>query len=69
MTDDVQLALNQDLVAAMVKLDGATRRLDMVEKEKERLNASLSDAQVWSKQRVYRVSQQTNTLLKAEGKC
>lgn len=45
-SDEVQMALNQDLVAAMVKLDGMNRRLEMVEREKERINASTLDAQV-----------------------
>jgi hypothetical protein len=44
--DEVHMALNQDLVAAMVKLEGMTRRLEMAEREKDRINASLSEAQV-----------------------
>jgi hypothetical protein len=43
---EVQLQLNQDLVAATVKLDSATRRLEVLERERERLNRSLEDAQV-----------------------
>jgi hypothetical protein len=40
------MVLNQDLVAAMVKLEGMTRRLEMAEREKDRINASLSESQV-----------------------
>lgn len=43
---EVQLQLNQDLVAATVKLDSATRRLEVLERDKERLNKSLEEAQV-----------------------
>lgn len=43
---EVQLQLNQDLVAATVKLDSASRRLEVLERERERLNRSLEDAQV-----------------------
>lgn len=44
--DDVRMALNQDLVAAMVKLEGMARRLEMAEREKDRMQASLSESQV-----------------------
>lgn len=44
--EEVQLQLNQDLVAATVKLDNASRRLEVLEREKERLNRSLEEAQV-----------------------
>jgi hypothetical protein len=43
---EVQLQLNQDLVAATVKLDSANRRMEVLEREKDRLNKSLEDAQV-----------------------
>jgi hypothetical protein len=43
---EVQLQLNQDLVAATVKLDSANRRLEVLEREKDRLNKSLEDSQV-----------------------
>jgi len=43
---DLRLLLNQDLVAASVKLDGMQRRLEMLEREKDRINQSLSEAQV-----------------------
>lgn len=43
---EVQLQLNQDLVAATVKLDSANRRLEVLEREKDRLNKSLEEAQV-----------------------
>jgi hypothetical protein len=43
---EVQLQLNHDLVAATVKLDSANRRLEVLEREKERLNKSLQEAQV-----------------------
>lgn len=44
--NEVQLQLNQDLVAATVKLDNASRRLEVLEREKDRLNKSLEEAQV-----------------------
>lgn len=44
--DEVSMAINQDLVAAVVKLEGMNRRLEIVEREKERMSASLADAQV-----------------------
>jgi hypothetical protein len=40
------MVLNQDLVAAMVKLEGMTRRLEMAEREKDRIHASLFESQV-----------------------
>jgi hypothetical protein len=40
------MVLNQDFVAAMVKLEGMARRLEMAEREKDRMNASLTEAQV-----------------------
>lgn len=43
---ELQLVLNQDLVAAVVKLEALSRRLEMAEHEKERSNASLLEAQV-----------------------
>jgi hypothetical protein len=43
---EVQLQLNQDLVTATVKLDNANRRLEVLEREKDRLNKSLKEAQV-----------------------
>lgn len=43
---EVQLQLNQDLVGATVKLDSANRRMEVLEREKDRLNKSLEDAQV-----------------------
>lgn len=46
VSSEVQLQLNQDLVAATVKLDSASRRLEVLERERERLNRSLEDAQV-----------------------
>jgi len=46
--EEVQLQLNQDFVAATVKLDNANRRLEVLEREKERLNRSLEEAQVTS---------------------
>jgi hypothetical protein len=46
MDHDLRLLLNQDLVAASVKLDGMQRRLEMLEREKDRINQSLSEAQV-----------------------
>jgi hypothetical protein len=43
---EVQMQLNQDLVGAMVKLDSASRRLEVLEREKARLSQSLIDSQV-----------------------
>jgi hypothetical protein len=44
--DEVRMVLNQDLVAAMVKLEGMARRLEMAERDKDRMQASLSESQV-----------------------
>lgn len=44
----MQLQLNEDLVAATVKLDSANRRVELLEREKERLMRSMDDAQVWT---------------------
>lgn len=45
-SSEVQLQLNEELVAATVKLDNASRRLEVLEREKQRLNNSLQEAQV-----------------------
>eukprot|EP00878_Enallax_costatus_P003415 GHUV01003625.1.p1 GENE.GHUV01003625.1~~GHUV01003625.1.p1 ORF type:complete len:1706 (+),score=714.87 GHUV01003625.1:54-5120(+) len=60
--DEVQMTLNQDLVAAMVKLDGMSRRLEMVDREKERINASLLDAQAHAGELEQRLAQATAEL-------
>jgi hypothetical protein len=37
----------QDLVAAKVQLDSMSRRLDLAERERERIQATLRETQVW----------------------
>lgn len=55
---EVQLQLNQDLVAATVKLDSANRRLEVLEREKDRLHKSLEEAQVGLKSHTHETAQQ-----------
>ncbi|WIA18956.1 hypothetical protein OEZ85_003625 [Tetradesmus obliquus] len=55
--DDVRMALNQDLVAAMVKLEGMARRLEMAEREKDRMQASLSESQAHAAELEHRLAQ------------
>eukprot|EP00879_Flechtneria_rotunda_P017649 GHRR01018501.1.p1 GENE.GHRR01018501.1~~GHRR01018501.1.p1 ORF type:complete len:2335 (+),score=1054.13 GHRR01018501.1:417-7421(+) len=46
--DELQLQLKQDLVAAVVKLEGMARRLEMAERGKERTQQSLAEAKAHS---------------------
>ncbi|KAF8064552.1 hypothetical protein HT031_003352 [Scenedesmus sp. PABB004] len=67
---EVALALNQDLVAAAVKLEGLARRLELAEREKERVGASLAEAQAHNaelEQRLAQVSAELSTSRALEG--